>query len=118
MIQEKENSMTVVQRESSVVQDGKLLNALLDEVKEIKDLIRYQADKILTLSQAAKYLGITDSALYKLTHKSEIAFYKPHGKRIYFLKSELDKWIFAKRSRPKHEIQNNLSEKEATSLIR
>ncbi len=84
--------------------DGKLLHALLGEVKEIKDLIRYQSDKIFTVAQAAKYLGITDGALYKLTYKNEIAFYKPHGKRIYFLKSELDKWIFARRSRPKAEI--------------
>ena len=63
--------------------------------KELSDVRRALAGMkdVLPLSDAADYLGLTRSALYKLTHNNEIPFYKPHGKMCYFERIELDNWM-------------------------
>lgn len=55
----------------------------------------FLTEKILNFKQAAEFLGISSSALYKITHKRAITFYKPSGKLIYFKKSELIKWLLS-----------------------
>lgn len=47
----------------------------------------------LTVSEASIYLGISKSAVHKLTAKRELSFYKPGGKIILIKKSDLDLWI-------------------------
>lgn len=62
--------------------------------KQIKKL--GYTDKIaLTLEEAAEYLQLSKSRLYKMTSSKEINFYVPGGKKIYFLKDELDEWILS-----------------------
>lgn len=52
-----------------------------------------QAKEILTLEEAAIFLGISKSCLYKMTHNQIIPFYKPNNKLVYFERSELMNWI-------------------------
>jgi excisionase family DNA binding protein len=63
------------------------------QLQEIKALLTQQSEKPMCFSDAAEYLNISKSYLYKLTCKNGIPYYKPNGKKIYFSKSELDKWI-------------------------
>lgn len=49
--------------------------------------------KFLTVEEAALYLGISTSAVYKLTYGKKLPFYKPNGKKLYFKKKELEDWI-------------------------
>jgi excisionase family DNA binding protein len=56
------------------------------------------AKELLSLSEAAAFLGITKSTLYKKTHRKEIPFYKPTGKLIYFLRQDLLNWALRNRS--------------------
>jgi len=53
----------------------------------------YAAKDTLTSQEAANYIGISLSQLYKLTCKSKIPYYKPQGKMVYFAKKELDEWM-------------------------
>lgn len=52
-------------------------------------------NKPLTLNEAANYTNLSRSYLYKMTSKNEIPHYKPGGKRLYFSKTELDKWLLS-----------------------
>ncbi len=48
----------------------------------------------LDFEEACDYLGLSESYLYKLTHKKLIPHYKmPTGKKLVFRKDELDKWL-------------------------
>lgn len=67
-------------------------------------------EKPLTLQQAAEYLGISKSSLYKKTFKREIQFFKPGGKLIYFRKSDLDKWIYRNRKSSDGEIEQKATD--------
>lgn len=59
---------------------------------------------VLTLEEAALYLGMKKSNLYKMTHRMEIPFYKPQGKMNYFERTDLDAWMRRGRSMSRDEI--------------
>ena len=71
------------------------LKAFPKLLKSIEDLEKYYigAKKCLTLQEAANYLGLQRSVLYKMTSDKTISFYKPNGKIIYFEKDVLDDWV-------------------------
>lgn len=73
----------------------------------IEKLLRSQEDQPLSAEQAAKYLDVTISYLYKLTSSNSLPFFKPNGKKIYFRKQDLDKWVFRKRSFTVEELEAN-----------
>lgn len=50
----------------------------------------------LTLKEAAHYLNISTSTMYKLKASGALAYSKPRGK-IYFSKEELDRYILSFR---------------------
>jgi len=51
------------------------------------------AKDLLTTVEAAEYLGLKKSYLYKLMMKKKIPYYKPHGKLCFFDRNELDQWL-------------------------
>lgn len=63
----------------------------------MENLLR-DAKQVLTLEEAALFMGISKSSLYKMTHKHELPFFRPNGKIIYFEKSELLNWMHQNRS--------------------
>jgi len=53
--------------------------------------------EVLTSDEAAAYMGISKSYLYKLTMRQQIPFYKPMGKMCYFNRLELEQWLQSNR---------------------
>lgn|SRR5574344_1297348 len=53
----------------------------------------FHAKRMLTLIEAAEYLGCSKSQLYKLTSNKIIPHFKPTGKTVYFEVKELNDWI-------------------------
>ncbi len=71
-----------------------------NELKEIKELLRRQAiqqKEILTIDEAAEFLGLSKSRLYKMTSNKEIPYYKPGGKVTYLNRQDLEQWILNSR---------------------
>jgi len=66
---------------------------LLRRISNIEKLLEQRKTKPLNLVEAAKYLSISQSHLYKLTSQRKIPSHKPNGKYLYFFKDELDEWI-------------------------
>lgn len=64
----------------------------------------HQGKDVLTLEEAAKFMGIARSSLYKMTHEQTIPFYKPNGKMIFFEKSDLLAWVRKNRVSSEAEI--------------
>lgn len=59
--------------------------------------IAYCTKEVLTSSEAAKYMGISPSTLYKLTSAKQIPHYKPNGKMCYFNRRELEAWLLSNK---------------------
>jgi len=83
-----------------------------EQLDRIENLLAIQKPKPYTFAEAAKYLDISKSYLYKLTSLGKIPHFKPYGKKIYFRKEDLDEWIFQKPVK-----SDKIIEKEAIEYI-
>lgn len=52
---------------------------------------------VLTVDEAAKYMGIAKSTLYKMMMRREIPYSKPNGKVCFFDRKELETWLMGNR---------------------
>jgi len=68
------------------------LDKLLSRVDRLTGML-FHLKGTFTAEDAALYLGITTSHLYKLVRKYDIPHSRPTNGRIFFNKEELDKWI-------------------------
>jgi excisionase family DNA binding protein len=48
---------------------------------------------VLTFDEAARYIGVSKSDLYKRTSNREIPHFKPRGKMVYFDRVELESYL-------------------------
>ena len=77
-----------------------------EDLQEIKDLLQEvqgSPKEVLTSDEAAAYLGISKSALYKLTMSKKIPFYKS-AKLCYFDRQEIIDWMKANRVATQEEL--------------
>ncbi|MCB0536011.1 MAG: helix-turn-helix domain-containing protein [Bacteroidetes bacterium] len=80
---------------------------ILDKLTEIADKLSEQnmlQKAVLNLNEAAKYLDISESHLYKLTSTRQIPHFCPQGKKLYFKREELDQWLLRNRQTASEEI--------------
>jgi excisionase family DNA binding protein len=66
--------------------------------------------EVLNFNEAAKYLELSQSHLYKQTSSGAIPHYKPNGKKIYFKRVELDAWLLRNRTDSKDEIEQQAAD--------
>ena len=85
------------------------LSFILTKLNELEKLFKRNRDTPLNFVQAAQYLSISHSHLYKMTSQRKIPFHKPSGKYLYFFKHELDAWIH-QNDDPKLEDRSQESE--------
>lgn len=69
-----------------------------------------QEKNLLTTTEAAKYLGLKPSYLYKLMMRRAIPYYKPNGKLCFFSKADLDAWLTNIRVRSQAEIDGDAAQ--------
>lgn len=70
----------------------------LEEVsKQVTENTIFCTKEILTSDEAAKYMGISRSYLYKLTMRQQVPHFKPMGKLCYFNRKELEQWLQSNR---------------------
>jgi len=62
---------------------------------------------LLTTTEAARYLGLKPSYLYKLMMRRSIPYYKPNGKLCFFSKEDLDAWLTNIRVKSQAEIDSD-----------
>jgi excisionase family DNA binding protein len=78
---------------------------IITRLESIEGLLQEHKSKPLGLEEAATYLNVSKSYLYKLTSTNRIPYYKPSGKLVFFDKRELDQWILHNRVKPQSEIE-------------
>jgi excisionase family DNA binding protein len=77
----------------------------LDELAALNKELAALNKETLNLKEAARYLNMSCSHLYKLTSAKEIPHYKPRGKQVFFERKELDQWLLQNRQKTKAEIE-------------
>ena len=68
-----------------------------EDLQKVADFITantiFCTKEVLTSDEAARYMGVSKSYLYKLTMRQQIPHYKPMGKMVYFNRLELEQWL-------------------------
>ena len=81
---------------------------MAEDLKQVAGLVTantlFCTKEVLTSDEAAKYMGVSKSYLYKLTMKQQIPHYKPMGKMCYFNRHELEAWLQSNRIATADEI--------------
>jgi excisionase family DNA binding protein len=75
---------------------------------EYKLGVKYNDDgykEVMNVKQLCDYLELSISHIYKLTSNQEIPHYKRGGKKLYFNKYEIDKWVLKNRVDTNEEIE-------------
>lgn len=84
------------------------MDIILERLEKIERLLESQnllQKEVLNLNDAALYLELSASYLYRLTSTGYMPFYKPNGKKLYFKRLELDQWLLRNRSTTNEEIE-------------
>ena len=83
---------------------------MTEELREVADLITantiFCTKEVLTSDEAARYLGVSKSCLYKWTMSRQIPHYKsPTGKLCFFNREEIEKWMQSTRVATDEELE-------------
>ena len=73
---------------------------------ELADRVIFTTKEVLTSDEAARYMGISRSYLYKLTMTRKIPHYKLTGKICYFNRKELEEFLQSNRIATDAEISS------------
>lgn len=90
-----EKSMRLLEPIENLASLGRMfkdIKQLFVTVKELEDKI-YTTKRVLNFDEVCKYIGMSGSALYKMTSAGTIPCHKPRGKMLYFDKYEIDEWL-------------------------
>lgn len=74
--------------------------------EQLAEKIIFTTKEVLTAQEAARYMGISMSYLYKLTMRKQIPHYKPMGKICYFQRQEIEQWLLNNRVSTDNELTN------------
>lgn len=74
-----------------------------ERLDRIEGLLRLSAKEVLNADEAALLLGISSGRVRHLTSAKEIPFYR-QGRKVWYKKSELEKWQLRNRVETKDEI--------------
>jgi len=86
-------------------------NEILQKLKSIEGVLLMQdvlRKPILSLKEAALYLGISKSTLYKMTFDNKISHHKPSGKLIYFQRKDLNNYLLRNRVKSNDELESEI----------
>jgi excisionase family DNA binding protein len=75
-----------------------------NELPELENRQETGQKDVLTLKEAAKYMGLTMGMLYRLTSTHALPFYKPGGKIIYLKISDIQAYMLRNRIASRDEI--------------
>ena len=94
-------------QQNSVQKDTQMTKLIADlqkRVETLEDMLE-AGKEVLTVEEAAKFMGMARSSLYKMTSDQTIPFYRPNGKMIFFEKSDILSWIRKNRVSSREEIE-------------
>lgn len=64
----------------------------------------------LNVVEASVYTGFSPKYIYQLVHRSEIPYYKPTGRKLFFKVSDLDEWISISKCKSVNEIHQEFED--------
>ncbi len=77
----------------------------------VAENLLYESKEVLTVEETAKFLGLSKSFVYKMTHEGTLPFYKPNGKVCYFERAALLDWMRSTKVASQKQIEDAAQQK-------
>lgn len=99
----------------TVLKKMELLNIFLKRFGGLTDLTKhlafierkmYMIKEFLTVQEAADFLNLSKSMIYKLTRERQLPIYKPNGKNVFIHRDDLNNWIKQNRILTQQELDD------------
>lgn len=86
------------------------IETMTEDLRQVADLLSANIistqKEVLTSDEAARYLGVSKSCLYKWTMSRQIPHYKsPTGKMCFFNRKEIEAWMQSQRVATNDELE-------------
>lgn len=82
---------------------------MTETLQQVADLLTASVliaqKEVLSASEAATYMNVSLSHLYKLTAERKVPHFKPMGKMVYFNRLELEQWLQTNRVATDEELE-------------
>ena len=85
---------------------------IINRLENIEKMLAEQAlatKEVLNFNEGALFLDLSKSHLYKLTSQKRIPHFCPQGKKIYFLRKDLQDWLLRNRQEEEETVQERVS---------
>lgn len=125
ILKEMQLTLTTIKQSKQDSQHIAEIHQFMERFGSVKEFVCFINDvqgkmfyikEALTSHEAAQYLGMKVSTLYKKTMNNEIPFYSPCSKRMYFKRLELEQWMLQNRNLTNEEMQANAALSDVTNL--
>ena len=83
---------------------NEILTAIEKRLDRIEQLTLIGAKPVLNFDEAVAFTGLSKGHMYRLTSGHEIPYYKK-CRKLYFKKSELEKWLMEKHVPTNDEVR-------------
>lgn len=82
-----------------------IISSIFERLERIEQYTMLSAKRVMTINDVSLFTGLSKARLYVLVSKKEIPHYK-NGK-LYFVRSEVEKWMTRYKVATNEEIQSN-----------
>lgn len=85
---------------------------IIDRLENIEKMLTEQAlatKEVLNFNEAALFLDLSKSHLYKLTSQKRIPHFCPEGKKIYFQRTDLQSWLLRNKQEEEETVEQRLN---------
>ena len=79
------------------------INRSMNKFISVQKSVPPEKSDVMDIQEAAIYLKVSKATVYGYVHDQRVAFYKT-GRKLYFRKEDLDKWINRSRRKSYDEI--------------
>ena len=91
------------------------LDDIADRLDRLEQLLQGAADAPMTIGDVASRLQVSKSFVYKLVSGGDLPHYKPNGKRVFFLRRDIDAWVQRNRISSNEELERAASRQTTRS---
>ena len=80
---------------------------ITEQLNRIERAVLNREKPFMGIHEASQYIGVSVNTLYAYVSRGVIAYYKLHGRRLYFAVEDLDNFILAAKNRrtPRSELE-------------
>jgi excisionase family DNA binding protein len=97
--------------------DNYLLQLILDKLDNLQDLLHKRKKPFMTIQETSEYLGVSKNTLYGYTSKGILPFYKLRNRKLYFIISDLNRFVLSPENRVEDFIETGFSNKPEKTPI-